>query len=112
MLIAHEADRRCIALAEDDVAGQPETRFAPGGDEAVGLVPAVEADAKTVVLEQAEDFREGWLEPAVVIVVNHGPPVARTVAGDIRRIGQHEIDAGGIQPAHQCRAVAQHDRIE
>src|ERR1700730_5325953 len=111
MLVAQEAGRRRIAFAEYDMPGELEACGAPGGDKAVRLVPAVEANAKAVVLEQAEDLREGRSEPAVVIVIDDAAPAAVAVAGNVGRVGQHEIHAGGLEAAHQRGAVPKHDAV-
>src|SRR6202158_5772190 len=74
VVVAHEAHRGGVTFVEDDMAGQLKASTAPGGNETVGLVPAIEADAITVVLQQAKDFREGRIEPAVIVVIRHSPP--------------------------------------
>lgn len=71
----------------------PEACGAKGTHEAVGVWPAVEADAEAVTLQDAEYLGKSWLEPCVVIVVWYGSPIPRLVAGDVGRVGQDEVDA-------------------
>src|SRR6202022_1915607 len=74
VVVAHEAHRGGVAFVEDDMAGQLKASPAPRGNEAVRLVPAIEADTVAVVFQQAKDFREGRIEPAVIVVIRDGPP--------------------------------------
>lgn len=59
VLIAHEAGRRGVALAEYDVPGDVEAGGAPRGDKPVRLVRAVKADAEAPVSQKTEDLSEG-----------------------------------------------------
>src|SRR6185312_16319689 len=93
------------------VASQPEARLAPRGDELVCLVPAVEADAERIAAQHAKDFREGGLEPRGIAIVSNSATVARGIVREIRRIGQHEIDATAAESAHDSDAIALQDHI-
>jgi hypothetical protein len=48
MAVFEEARFRGVAFAEDEVAGNAEAGALPGGEEKIGLGPAIEADADTV----------------------------------------------------------------
>jgi hypothetical protein len=111
MLVAQEADGRSVTLAEHEVADDGEPRGAPGGDELVGAVPAVEADAKSAVLQDAVHFGESWLQPASVAVARDAAARAVAVVHEIGRIGQDKIDALGWQSAHKLNAIAEHDGV-
>ena len=76
------------------------------------LVPAVEADAEGFVFQDAVHFREGRLEPAVVVVVGNAAAGAVAVVHEIGRIGQDEIDALGGESAHEADAIAEHDGVD
>src|SRR6185437_13348735 len=91
--------------------GEPKASLAPRGDEFVGLVPPVEADAERITVQHAKDFREGGLEPSGITVVRNPATVARAIVGEIRWIGQHEIDAAAAEPAEDFDAIALHDCI-
>src|ERR1700730_11170700 len=98
VMVAHEAHRGGVTFVENDMSGELKSGLPPRGNETVGLVTAIEADAITVVFQQAKDFREGRIDPAVIVVIRDGSPGTVTVVRDVGRIGQHEIDAGGLEP--------------
>ena len=75
---------------------------AVGCKEAVGVWPSVEAHAEAVTRKNAVHLCESGFKPCVVIVVRHGAPVARLVAGDIGRVGEDEIDAVGGEVSAGC----------
>src|ERR1700674_4289158 len=76
MLIAKETLGGSVALDERQMADYSETHFTPSREEFVGLVPAVEADAKAIPAEHAIDFLESRLDPIAVIVIGNAAPVA------------------------------------
>src|ERR1017187_6402166 len=69
MLIAEEARRRGIGLAEHQMTDGPEPRRAPGLQELVRLRPAVEAHAKAIRTQDPKGLEKGRPEPPVVAVV-------------------------------------------
>jgi hypothetical protein len=64
-----------------------------------------------VRFQEPVHFGEGRSEPSVVGVVGDGGAGAGQVAGDVRRIGQDEIDAVRGHPAHEVDAVALQDGV-
>src|SRR5579871_4841523 len=106
MLVAKEAPRGRIALCENDMPCDAETSLAPCGDERVGLMPAVETDAKAIIAQRAVDFAESWTKPRAVIVVGNGAAIARDVARKVGRIGQSEIDGRRWNPLQNFDAIA------
>jgi len=100
-----------ISLDERQVAGQPEPCRAPRGDELVGLRPTVEAHAEGVAAQHAKDFRERRLEPRAIAIIGYRAPIARTVMRQIRRIGQHEINARTAEAPHHFDAIALRDCV-
>src|SRR6202034_1524993 len=76
MLVAKEAFGRGVLLDEGQVPDYAEARVAPGGEECIGLVPAVKAHAEAIPTEHAKDFPKSGFEPSVVIVVGNGAPIA------------------------------------
>lgn len=112
MLVTEQSNRGTVALAKDEVAGEREARRPPGGNEDVGFVPAVKADAECSVFEKAEHLGESGREPCVVVVVDDAAAVARAIVHEIRRIGENEVDAFGLEAAHQRDAVAVQNGVE
>jgi len=56
--------------------------------------------------QDAMDLREGWLEPGVIVIVDDAAARAILVPDEVRRIGEHEIDAARGQVRHEIYAVA------
>ena len=63
--------------------------------------PAVEADAEGIAFEHSVHFREGRFEPRETVVVANGSAIARTVAIDVRWVGEDQID-GMVVKHRQC----------
>src|SRR6266498_1705691 len=63
MLIAKETLGGSIALDERQVADYSETHFTPRGEEFVGFMPAVEADAEAIPLQHTVNLLESGLNP-------------------------------------------------
>src|SRR5271170_1107347 len=91
--------------------GEAKSGPAPGADEFVRLVPAVEADAEAIGLQQPVDVPECRIEPFSGAIVADGLAVARTIIAEIGRIGQDEIDGARWQAAHDVGAVAVKDGV-
>src|SRR3546814_10906283 len=90
MLVAQKPLRRRIALPENDMPDDTETRRFPCLEKQVDLVPAVKADAQAPIFQNAVHLIERWLKPTTVIVVDDGVTLAGLVTGDIGRVGQNE----------------------
>ena len=71
--------------------GEREARRAPGGDEDIGFVPAVEADAEVSVFEKAEHLGESGREPSIIVVIHDSATIAAAIVHEIWRIRKDEI---------------------
>jgi hypothetical protein len=83
------------------MAYQAKSDLQPGGDEQVGFIPAVEADAECIGLQHPIHRGEGGFESLVIVVVGDRPAgsvaIARDVDGsDAVRNRQHS-GADGLQ---------------
>ena len=93
MLAADMTDRGRVGLGKCKVAYRAESRCPERLHESVGVRPAVEGQAEAIRGEHAIHFREGWLEPRVVVVVAYLATVAWCVGNKVRRVREDEIDA-------------------
>lgn len=100
MPVLEEAGRGGVSLAEHHVADKPEAGGAPGRNEPIGLVPAVEAEAERTVLEDPVHLGRGGHEPAAVVVVGNRATCTVAVAHQVGRVREDEVDGRGVQPAH------------
>jgi len=75
------------------------------------MVPSVEGDAEGIGLEYPVNFAECRTDPTVAIVVMHGAPAAVPIPGEIRRIGDHEVNASIWQMSHHLDAVPRQDAV-
>src|SRR5665213_2544770 len=84
----------------------------PGGEKFVHLRPTIEAHAETVRLEHPEDLGESRREPPGAVVVRDRAVAAIAVMRDVRRIGEHEVDAPSGKLWQDRQAIAVHDLID
>jgi hypothetical protein len=63
--------------------------FTPGREKAVGNLPAVERNAKSVPAKDAIDFAKGRLHPGVVVVIRNCAAIPRFLVDEMRRIGEY-----------------------
>src|ERR1700730_4204628 len=88
------------------MSGESESSLAPHCDKFVRLVPAIAADAERVTAQHAEDLSERGFQPSGIAIVGDSSTVTRAIVREIRRIGQHEINAATAEPPHDCDAIA------
>src|SRR2546425_48861 len=93
------------------MTGGPETCSAPGAEEIVSSVPAVEAYAEAVLFERSVDFAEGGSNPRSGGVAGNAAPAAVAVADYIRRVGQHKVGAPCGKLRQYSEAVAADDGV-
>jgi hypothetical protein len=65
---------------------------APGRNEEVGFIPAIEAQAERTVLEHAIYLSECSFKLGRAVVVAHGLSASRAVTAKVRWIGENEIN--------------------
>ena len=90
------------------MADRREACFLPGAHEFLDMRPAIERHAERVGPEDAVEFAEGGSDPAVLMVVRHAAPGAVAVAADVRRVGHHQVNAGGGDVPQEGGAVTLH----
>ncbi|MDP2660001.1 MAG: hypothetical protein Q8R28_04665 [Dehalococcoidia bacterium] len=76
------------------------------------MIPAVEADAEAVWLEQPGDLGEGGLHPAAVHVAGDVAAVAVAVVDQVGRVGHDQVHTGRGHLAHHLDAVAVDDAVD
>jgi hypothetical protein len=111
VLIADKADRGGVPLGKGEVSHHAKACVTVSPHEAVGLGPAVEAHAKAVTFKHTVHLSKSRFQPCAVIVIRHGASVARFVAGDVRRVGQYEVDAFGGKLRQDMEAVGIDDGV-
>jgi hypothetical protein len=114
VLIAHEADRRSVLLAEYDMSDYRKPDPTPCRHKQVGLVPSVKADAERVWFKDAIDLREGRFQPTVIVIVYDALAVSGAVSRDVGRVSENEINTAGRDTPHNIDAIAlqDHARVE
>src|SRR5579871_502174 len=105
MLIAQVLGAGSVPFWESQMPHHAKTRFAIGGQELVGVRPSIEAHAKAVGTEYPVHLCKCRLQPGVVIIVGYSATIARLVAGDIGRVGQDEIHAGGGKQRKRVQTI-------
>ncbi|MCY1546358.1 hypothetical protein D9M68_823510 [compost metagenome] len=107
MLIRQEPCFGLVLLGEYHVTDDTKARLAPGGEEAIDTVPAVERNAERIVAKHAEHLRKRRRHPFVGAIVGNAPAGAVHVVNEVRRIGQHQVDATIWQGGKNGQAIAQ-----
>ena len=79
--------------------------FFEGSDKRVCMVPAVKANRKTAVAQDAIHLVKGGLHPVASGVACDAAPRAVTVIHQIRRISDNQIYAVGCNGLHERDAI-------
>ena len=69
-------------------------------------------EQRVILLFDEDDFLEGGAQPISMRVIGDGATVARLVAGEIRRIGNDQVDARAWHGAHHVDAIAVNDLVQ
>jgi hypothetical protein len=80
-----------------------------GSYEQVRFGPAIEADAKGILLEDPVHLLKCGQQPLVVIVIGNGPAIAAFVVNEVRRVGQDEVHAMSGKGGKRFEAIGVDD---
>src|SRR6266568_7281680 len=112
VLVAQESRSRRIPLHEHHVAHSPEACCMPCAHEAIYARPPVKAGEEAIWFQHAIELTKGWQHPGIVLIILDRTVCAITVADQVRRIGEHKINALGTHGSHDFDAVTVDDGVD